>query len=888
MLREALAELKPRINAPPRSQSSSAERVRSNSSLREASRSSAEELFTAHQSSSRGLTDALAGERLATHGENQVAHERPPAWYLQLWHGFANAFSALLAVLATVSWLSDDHESALIIGIMVLISGLLRFFQERRASLAAQKLQEMVRVTCTVVRKDDKGVATDREIPIRELVPGDLVKLSAGDMVPADLRLLTVKDLFIAQSALTGEALPIEKTSASATAPAQNPLELPNVGFLGTNVTSGTATALVINTGDDTYLGSVAESLVGRRAQTSFEKGIRGVSLLLLRFMAVMTVVVFLINGFTKHDWKQAFFFALAVAVGLTPEMLPMIVTGTLAIGAVAMSKKKVIVKRLNSIQNFGAMDVLCTDKTGTLTQDRIILEKYCDVVREEDEGVFELAYYNSFHQTGLKNLLDKAVIAHKVVPTANVIKVDEIPFDFSRRIMSVVVDIINPADGPACQRKLIAKGAPESILKRCSWVELNGEVQELDPLLLPDLMEELDKLQAQGFRVLAVAYKKVSLERAVFSKEDEQDLVLRGYVAFLDPPKESTRLALAALDKHGVHVKVLTGDNDIVAKKICGDVGLATGRVVLGHDIEAATDEQLSKLVEEATLFARLSPAHKERVVHALQRNGHVVGFMGDGINDAPALRAADVGISVDTAVDIAKESADLILLEKDLLVLEDGVLEGRRVFGNITKYIKMGTSSNFGNMFSVLGASAFLPFLPMLPIQLLTQNLLYDFSQLAIPFDRVDEEYLTKPRRWRIDDISRFMMWFGPVSSVFDYVTFALMFFVLKANSPAHQALFQSAWFVEGLLSQTLIVHMIRTRKIPFLQSSPAPALALTTALVMGLGIVIPFTSFGHSLGMVPLPGIFFVWLVFILLAYAALAQVVKTWFIRRYGYN
>ena len=887
MLREALAELKPRINAPPRSQSSSAERVRSNSSLREASRSSAEELFTAHQSSSRGLTDALAGERLATHGENQVAHERPPAWYLQLWHGFANAFSALLAVLATVSWLSDDHESALIIGIMVLISGLLRFFQERRASLAAQKLQEMVRVTCTVVRKDDKGVATDREIPIRELVPGDLVKLSAGDMVPADLRLLTVKDLFIAQSALTGEALPIEKTSASATAPAQNPLELPNVGFLGTNVTSGTATALVINTGDDTYLGSVAESLVGRRAQTSFEKGIRGVSLLLLRFMAVMTVVVFLINGFTKHDWKQAFFFALAVAVGLTPEMLPMIVTGTLAIGAVAMSKKKVIVKRLNSIQNFGAMDVLCTDKTGTLTQDRIILEKYCDVVREEDEGVFELAYYNSFHQTGLKNLLDKAVIAHKVVPTANVIKVDEIPFDFSRRIMSVVVDVIDGTHS-SIQRKLIAKGAPESILKRCSWVELNGEVQELDPLLLPDLMEELDKLQAQGFRVLAVAYKKVSLERAVFSKEDEQDLVLRGYVAFLDPPKESTRLALAALDKHGVHVKVLTGDNDIVAKKICGDVGLATGRVVLGHDIEAATDEQLSKLVEEATLFARLSPAHKERVVHALQRNGHVVGFMGDGINDAPALRAADVGISVDTAVDIAKESADLILLEKDLLVLEDGVLEGRRVFGNITKYIKMGTSSNFGNMFSVLGASAFLPFLPMLPIQLLTQNLLYDFSQLAIPFDRVDEEYLTKPRRWRIDDISRFMMWFGPVSSVFDYVTFALMFFVLKANSPAHQALFQSAWFVEGLLSQTLIVHMIRTRKIPFLQSSPAPALALTTALVMGLGIVIPFTSFGHSLGMVPLPGIFFVWLVFILLAYAALAQVVKTWFIRRYGYN
>jgi P-type Mg2+ transporter len=850
-------------------------------SLRQAAASSADELLRALATAATGLTEEDAAQRLARHGENRVAHERPPAWYVQLWHGFANAFSALLTILATVSWATGDRESAAIIALMVIVSGMLRFFQERRASLAAEKLQEMVRVTTTVVRRDETGVSRELEIPIWRLVPGDSVRLSAGDMVPADVRFLSAKDLFVAQSALTGEALPVEKTAAPVQTPAQNPLELPNVAFLGTNVTSGTATAVVLNTGDDTYLGSIAESLVGRRALTSFERGIRGVSLLLLRFMAVMTVVVFVINGVTKHDWKEAFFFALAIAVGLTPEMLPMIVTGTLAIGAVAMSKKKVIVKRLNSIQNFGAMDVLCTDKTGTLTQDRIVLEKYCDVVREEDEGVFELAYYNSFHQTGLKNLLDKAVLAHKTVPTAHVVKIDEIPFDFSRRIMSVVLDV----DG---KRKLIAKGAPESIFKRCRRVEVNHEVETLDPLMLPDLVEELDQLQAQGFRVLAVAYKDVPSDRSVFSKEDEQDLVLRGYVAFLDPPKASTREALAALEKHGVHVKVLTGDNDIVAKKICADVGLSVGRVVLGNDVEAATDEDLEKLVEEANLFARLSPSHKERVVRALQRRGHVVGFMGDGINDAPALRAADVGISVDNAVDIAKESADLILLEKDLLVLEDGVLEGRRVFGNITKYIKMGTSSNFGNMFSVLGASAFLPFLPMLPIQLLTQNLLYDFSQLAIPFDRVDEEYLLKPRRWRIDDIRRFMIWFGPVSSIFDYVIFALMFFVLKANTPAHQALFQSAWFVEGLLSQTLIVHMIRTRKIPFLQSSPAPALALATAAVMAVGILIPFTRFGRSLGMVPLPGVFFLWLVFILFAYAALAQLVKTRYVRRYGYN
>jgi Mg2+-importing ATPase len=881
MLREALADIRVRFNGRSEAALTVAERAQATARLRDAARMPPEELFLAQQTSAQGLTSEAAAARLERDGFNQVAHERPPPWWLQLWHGFANAFSALLAVLATVSWVTGDRESAIIIGAMVMISGLLRFFQERRASLAAQKLQEMVRVTCTVIRRNSEGPPSEREVPIRELVAGDVVKLSAGDMVPADVRILTAKDLFIAQSALTGEALPVEKSTSCQGTPSLNPLELPNISFLGTNVTSGAATAVVISTGEATYLGSVAESLVGQRALTSFERGIRGVSWLLLRFMAVMTVLVFLINGLTKGDWSQAAFFALAIAVGLTPEMLPMIVSGTLAIGALAMSKKKVIVKRLNSIQNFGAMDVLCTDKTGTLTQDRIVLEKYCDVVREEDEGVFDLAFYNSYHQTGLKNLLDKAVLAHKSIPTTNVTKVDEIPFDFSRRIMSVVVDVNG-------KRRLIAKGAPEAVFKRCTRMELNGDIDELDPLLLPDLTQELDRLQAQGFRVLAVAYKDVPTDRAVYSKQDEQELVLRGYVAFLDPPKESTRVALAALEKHGVHVKVLTGDNDIVAKKICSDVGLPVARVVLGNDVEVATDEQLVELVEQANLFARLSPAHKERVVRALQKNDHVVGFMGDGINDAPALRAADVGISVDNAVDIAKESADLILLEKDLLVLEHGVLEGRRVFGNIIKYIKMGTSSNFGNMFSVLGASAFLKFLPMRPVQILTQNLLYDFSQLAIPFDRVDDEYLAKPRKWKIDDIRRFMLFFGPVSSIFDYVTFGVMLYVFKANTTDKESLFQSAWFVEGLLSQTLIVHMIRTRKIPFLQSSPALALALGTAAVMAAGILIPFTAFGSSLGMTPLPGRFFFYLVGILLSYAVLAQTVKTWFVKRFGYN
>ena len=880
MFRDALSSFRNSLSGP--ASANSAERARASGQLRDAAKAAPDELLRSLDTSLAGLTDAESGERLEKHGDNQVAHEKAAAWYVQLWHGFANAFSALLTMLAVLSGLTGDLDAAVIIGSMVLLSGFLRFFQEHRANLAAEKLQAMVRVTTTVVRG-----GADKEVPIRELVPGDVVRLSAGDMVPADVRLFSAKDLFIAQSALTGEALPVEKSSATVSTPAQNPLELPNICFLGTNVISGTATALVVNTGGATYLGSVATSLTGRRPPGAFERGISGVSLLLMRFMAVMTIVVFLINGISKHDWKEAFFFALAIAVGLTPEMLPMIVSGTLAIGALAMSRKKVIVKRLNSIQNFGAMDVLCTDKTGTLTQDRIILEEYCNVIRERDEGCFEYAYYNSFHQTGLKNLLDKAVLAHKdrlgnsSGKPATVVKIDEIPFDFSRRIMSVVLDI----DG---QRKLIAKGAPEAILKRCTQMELQGEVLELDPLVLPDLTEELDRLSAQGFRVLAVAYKNVASERSVFTRDDENDLVLRGYVAFLDPPKESTERALAALHKHGVRVKVLTGDNDIVAKKICTDVGLIVDRVILGNDVEKATDEELAIIADRGVVFARLSPAHKERVVKALQKSGHVVGFLGDGINDAPALRAADVGISVDNAVDIAKESADLILLEKSLLVLEDGVLEGRRVFGNISKYIKMGTSSNFGNMFSVLGASAFLPFLPMLPLQLLSQNLLYDFSQLAIPFDKVDEEYLLHPRGWKIEEIKRFMLFFGPVSSVFDYVTFALLYFVLKANTPAQQSLFQTGWFVEGLLSQTLIVHLIRTRRIPFIQSSPSLPLVLTTVAVMAAGIAIPFSPLAHTLGMVPLPPIFFVWLVFILLAYAGLAQLVKTWFVRKYGYN
>ncbi len=850
--------------------------------VRDASVTSVNELLAHLGTTPQGLTDAEAEERLEKYGPNRVAHERPPHWYIQLGHAFTNPFVLLLLVLAAVSFIAGDIQATIIIATMVAIGVLLRFYQERRSTVAAEKLRALVKVTAAVVRRDKDNQPHTAEVPIERLVPGDIIQLAAGDMIPADVRLLNSKDLFISQAVLTGEAMPVEKFAGITGTPDGGVLEAANACFLGTNVISGTATAVVIATGQSTYLGSIAHSIAGRRTITSFEKGIRDISILLIRFTLVMAVLVFLINGFTKHDWAEAFMFALSVAVGLTPEMLPMIVSGALAIGAVTMSRKKVIVKRLNSIQNIGAIDILCTDKTGTLTEDRVVLMRCWNVAGEEDTDVFTYAYLNSYFQTGLKNLLDRAILDYRDAPKiVAATKVDEIPFDFSRRLMSVVVD-------RGERRELVVKGAPETIFKRCHRFDLNGEVMEMDPVLLPELQEELDKLSLEGFRVLAIAYKDVSKTQQSFSKSDEEQLILKGYVAFLDPPKQTARAAITALNTHGVQVKILTGDNDIVTRSICRQVGLGAQQIVLGSELESMTDEELRAIAEKVSVFARLTPAHKERVIRVLRGAGHVVGFMGDGINDAPALRAADIGISVDNAVDIAKESADLILLEKSLLVLEDGVLEGRRVFGNIQKYIKMGTSSNFGNMFSVLGASIFLPFLPMLPIQLLVQNLLYDFSQLAIPLDCVDEEYLRKPRRWRVNEIGRFMLSIGPISSIFDYTTYALMFFLFKANTVDKQSLFQSGWFVEGLLSQTLIVHMIRTRKIPFIQSRAAWPLVVTTIIIMAAGIYLPFSPIAGALHMTPLPGQYFGWLAATLLSYAILTQIVKTWFARKYGYN
>lgn len=826
-----------------------------------------------------GLTAEEAEARLAENGPNTVAAEGSKSIWLLLWHAVINPLVLLLGVLATISFATGDARAGIVMSLMIVLGVGLRLVQERRADTTAAKLKAMISVTATVLRDGQP-----QELPIAQLVPGDVVKLAAGDMIPADVRIVAAKDLFVIQGSLTGESFPVEKFEVDKGPPERSPIELADVAFLGTSVESGTAMTVVVATGRGTYLGSMAESLAEQPAQTAFDRGVARFTWLMLRFILVMVPLVFVINGLTKGRWHDAFFFALAVAVGLTPEMLPMIVTVCLSKGAMLMARKKVIVKRINAIQNLGAMDVLCTDKTGTLTMDHVILEMHCDVVLKEDDGVFALAYLNSHFQTGLKNVMDRAVLSHPErhlhAQLSDYAKVDEIPFDFQRRIMSVVVRTAEGKD------RIISKGAPEAIFPRCNNFELDGELLAMDNVLIDDLRIEYERLSRDGFRVLAIASKDVEPkgESAGYGRDDERDLVLNGYLAFLDPPKDTAAGAIRALQQHGVAVKVLTGDNDLVARKVCSEVGLPTEHTLLGAQIENMTDEQLADAAERTTLFARASPAHKQRIIRALQSRGHTVGFMGDGINDAPALRAADVGVSVDTAVDIAKESADMILLEKSLLVLEEGVLEGRKVFANILKYIGMGASSSFGNMFSVLGASVFVPYLPMTPIQILTNNLLYDVSQTAIPTDDVDPEQIAKPRPWDMGSIARFILFIGPCSSVFDYTTFLMMLYVFKAWPVEKAPLFRTGWFVESLLTQTLIIHVIRTRKVPFLQSRASWPLTAMTALIMLIGVVIPFTPIGPYLGFTTLPPLYWPLLALTLLAYILLTQAVKTWLIRR----
>lgn len=838
-----------------------------------------------------GLTMEEVENRVERYGLNQVAHEKPTPWYIQLLKAFINPFVLVLLALAVVSLITDviiaapedrSYRTVIVIGIMVTISGFLKFFQEFKSGKAAEKLKALVKTTAAICRKDT-GI---KEINMSEIVPGDIVYLAAGDMIPADVRVITSKDLFVSQSSLTGESEPVEKYSVlKNTRKDLSVTELDNICLLGTNIISGSATAVVVSTGSDTYFGSMASTLVVAKGQTSFEKGVNSVSMLLIKFMLVMVPIVFLVNGITKGDWLEALLFAISIAVGLTPEMLPMIVTSNLAKGAVVMAKRKTVVKKLDAIQNFGAMDVLCTDKTGTLTLDKIIVERYLNIHGEEDLRVLRHAYLNSFYQTGLRNLMDVAILEHGKETgfnelERNYIKVDEIPFDFARRRMSVV---LKNHEG---KRQLVTKGAVEEMLSICTLAEYKGNVVELTEHIKKKVLDMVTKLNNEGMRVIAVAQKNNIPDENNFSVVDESNMVLMGYVGFLDPPKESAADAIKALNEHGVEVKILTGDNDAVTVKICNEVGLKVTNILLGNDVENMSDEDLSKVVDITNVYAKLSPLQKSRIIKILQDKGHTVGYMGDGINDAAALRQADVGVSVDTAVDIAKESADIILLEKNLLVLEEGVIEGRKVFGNIIKYIKMTASSNFGNVFSVLVASVFLPFLPMLPIHLLIQNLFYDVSQTSIPWDTMDKEYVRKPRKWNADDIGRFMIFIGPISSIFDITTYLVMWFVFKANTPAMQSLFQSGWFIEGLLSQTLIIHMIRTKKLPFIQSRAATPVLLLTGIIITAGICIPFTPFGLSVGLQPLPLPYFPWLIGILLSYCVLTQVIKTLYIKKFN--
>ena len=854
----------------------------------------AKSVYSYLQTTRLGLTRAEVEDRQLTYGKNEVVHEQKKNPFIVFIKTFINPFIGVLTGLAVISLVIDvlmaepgeqEWMGVVIIAVMVVCSAILRFWQEWKANEATDSLMKMVKNTCLVKRAG----SGEEELDITELVPGDIVFLAAGDMIPADLRIIESKDLFISQASLTGESEPIEKFPEVKEKQYRKGsiVELDNICYMGSTVISGAAKGIVFETGNRTFLGTIARNLTGHRATTAFDKGISKVSLLLIRFMLVMVPFVFFINGFTKGDWFEAFIFAISVAVGLTPEMLPMIVTANLSKGALSMSKKKTIVKNLNAIQNFGAMNILCTDKTGTLTCDKIVLEKYinADGSNDESKRILRHAYFNSYFQTGLKNLMDKAILSHvKELKLEHLkdayTKVDEIPFDFIRRRMSVVIE------DKQGKRQIITKGAVEEMLSICSNTEFNGEVQTLTDELKVKAQKISEEMNRKGMRVLAVAQKSYIEKVGNFSVSDEKEMVLIGFLAFLDPPKPSAAEAIKQLHEYGVEVKILSGDNDIIVKAIGRQVGIDTSYSLTGPDIENMDEAILKERVKTTTCFSKLTPLQKTQIISILQEQENTVGFLGDGINDAAALRQSDIGISVDSAVDIAKESADIILLEKDLMVLEDGVLEGRKTFGNINKYIKMTASSNFGNMFSVMFASAFLPFLPMMPIHLLIQNLLYDISQTTIPFDRMDPEFLRKPRRWDASDLKRFMIYIGPISSIFDIVTYLVMWHVFGCNSPEHQSLFQSGWFIEGLLSQTLIVHMIRTRKIPFIQSRATwPVIGMTT-LVMVIGIVIPFTSFGASIGLQALPLSYFPWLVGILLSYCVLTQLIKNWYIRKFS--
>lgn len=845
---------------------------------------SADAAIQACGSTTQGLSSAEAERRLEQYGRNEILQIRRLSFLADMLQRCRSPLIIQLLLIASISAMIGEAKSAIIVSAMILLSVGLSYILDRRSTSAVEMLKKRVQTYATVIRE-----GKDTDVPLEEVVRGDIVVLHAGSVIPADLRLIAAKDFFVSQSILSGESMPVEKNAEPCDLQGRAVHELTNACFQGSYVVSGTARGVVVNTGAGTYFGSIAQRLTRTRQETSFDRGVRGFTWLMIKFMVVMVLIVFFIVALTKGNWVEALLFALSVAVGLTPEMLPMIVTVNLAKGALSMSKKKVIVKQLPSLQNFGAIDILCTDKTGTLTQDHVVLERHMDIVGHESDEVLRFAWLNSYYQTGLHNLIDRAVLEHiDFDAESNCRLVDELPFDFQRRRMSVVIDY----EG---SHVLICKGAVEEIYSCCSRYQVDDEIYPLINVIRNDLYEEVEKLNKNGYRVLAIAYREFPREKTGFTVADESDLILLGYIAFFDPPKDSAAQALAQLKKAGVQVKILTGDNPLVTRKVCLDVGLEVTRTVTGDELARMSDEEAGRAIEEAEILARLSPSQKEEVIQLLQEKGHVVGYLGDGINDVPALRAADVGISVDTGTDVAKEAADIVLLEKSLLVLQEGILEGRKVFANILKYIRMGASSNFGNMFSVLGASYLLPFLPMQPVQILLNNLLYDISQVGIPTDNVDDELIAKPLKWDIGNIKWFMVFIGPISSIFDYATFGVMWFVFHCRAylsvassqrAFYERLFQTGWFVESLLTQTLIVHIIRTRRTPFFGSHASTPMMVTTLAVMAIGAWLPYSPFAPALGLVHLPASYWVWIAGFLVTYAAMTHRVKTWFFKRFG--
>ena len=868
--------------------------------------SSITEITKEFNTSIEGLLASQVEENQEMYGKNVLSKNQKDSVFTRIYDAFINPFSLILIGLIFVSFLSDvvfvsasnkEYTTITIITIMVMFSGILRFVQEGKSSNAVEKLNNMIETTTSVKRKGKEPV----EIALDEIVVGDIVYLAAGDMIPADMRVFQTKDLFINQSSLTGESKPVERVSLY-NPDVESIMDSSNLVFMGSNVVSGSAIGVVISVGNDTMIGSIAKEIGNTiNEASSFEKGVNKVSMILIRFMLIMVPIVFVINGVTKNDWLHALLFAISIAVGLTPEMLPMIVTSSLAKGALSMSKQKVIVKNMNSIQNFGAMNILCTDKTGTITMDKVVLQYNMDVHGNEDARVLRHAFLNSYYQTGLKNYIDLAIInksdekGMKKGIIERFTKVDEIPFDFQRRRMSVVV---HDLEG---KRQMITKGAVEEILSICKYVEYKGKVKEIDDELEREVLNVVYKLNQEGMRVIAVAQKSNPNVIGEFSVKDESEMVLLGYLAFLDPPKPTTQKAIEALYSRGVEVKVLTGDNDLVTKSICKQVGLNVEHVVLGSELERMDDQEVKAILSTTNVFAKLTPMQKARLVALMKEEANVVGFMGDGINDALAMNKADIGISVDTAVDIAKESADIILLEKDLMVLEHGIVEGRKTFANMVKYIKMTASSNFGNMFSVLVASAFLPFLPMSAVQLILLNLAYDLSCTGLPWDNVDTDYLMKPKNWDAKGISGFMKWFGPISSIFDIATYLLLYFVIcpmmcggllfhqiadSQTQLLYIAVFQTGWLIESMWTQTFVIYLLRTSKVPFVQSKSSMLVGVLTTLSVVIMTVIPYTPIGAVLELTPLPFIYYVWIIGFMVLYFALTSLVKHIYVKKYG--